>query len=139
MSNEARALSADDGGPAFPRQSDKDGRGEFLWAHDGMSLRDYFIAHAPNEPQPWFRPVMKPRPELMFLKAAPDSVKSELKYDDYADYVNEGDMSSAALAWHLERVSKKKETRRWDAELQKQTCLQWPAAWADEMLKARNQ
>lgn len=29
--------------PAFPRQHDKDG-------HNGMTLRDYFAAHAPEPP-----------------------------------------------------------------------------------------
>lgn len=29
---------------------------------EGMSLRDYFAAHAPRKPQHWFRPVMPERP-----------------------------------------------------------------------------
>ncbi len=28
-----------------------------------MELRDYFMAHAPAKPQPWFEPKMPPRPE----------------------------------------------------------------------------
>lgn len=32
-------------------------------AAGGMSLRDFFIAHAPAEPQPWFEPKVPPRPE----------------------------------------------------------------------------
>lgn len=35
-----------DGGPAFPRASSMDGDTE-AWSQDGMSLRDYFAAHAP--------------------------------------------------------------------------------------------
>lgn len=35
-------MSAKDGGPAFPRSD-----GGVSVTHDGMSLRDYFAAHAP--------------------------------------------------------------------------------------------
>jgi hypothetical protein len=47
-----------DGGPAFPvvsRTGDA--------SHAGMSLRAYLIASAPREPQPWFRPECRPKPE----------------------------------------------------------------------------
>jgi hypothetical protein len=32
--------------------------GEFIHGRPGMSLRAYFMAHAPAEPQTWFSPVM---------------------------------------------------------------------------------
>jgi len=70
--------------PAFPAQE--------------ISLRDYFIAHAPAEPQPWFMPVMPPAPDL------------EIFADEYSN---------------------------WLTEQAKQRYIQWPAAWADEMLVAR--
>lgn len=42
-----------DGGPAFPRT--QAGKGEdFDCGHEGMSLRDYFAAHAPPDPATWF-------------------------------------------------------------------------------------
>jgi hypothetical protein len=41
-----------DGGPAFPIGSTPEEWG------NGATLRDYFIAHAPAEPQPWFDPVL---------------------------------------------------------------------------------
>lgn len=43
------------GGQAFPRpmgHSDK----EFNYAHFGMTLRDYLVAHAPKTPS-WFKPI----------------------------------------------------------------------------------
>lgn len=57
-------MKNDDSGPAFPCEytgfvryaNGSDGVVEVR--HNGMSLRDYFIAHAPAEPQPWFEPVM---------------------------------------------------------------------------------
>ena len=41
-------MNSDNGGPAFPATS-WDREGEFLGANNGMTLRDYFAAHAPAE------------------------------------------------------------------------------------------
>lgn len=44
-----------DGGPAFPRD-------ERFLGHNGMSLRDWFAAHAPEMPSKWYglRPAGEP-------------------------------------------------------------------------------
>lgn len=73
----------------------------------GMTLRDYFIAHAPADPQPWFEPVMKKRPKPIFEDPADE------------DCVN----------YH--------EVRAWDEDYKKQRYIQWPGAWADEQIKLR--
>jgi hypothetical protein len=53
-------MRIDDGGSAFPNRIVKDRlSGVSISEQTGMSLRDYFIAHAPAEPQSWFRPVME--------------------------------------------------------------------------------
>lgn len=39
---------ADDGGPAFARSSTEDNDCHYCNEQDGMSLRDYFAAHAPD-------------------------------------------------------------------------------------------
>lgn len=105
-----------DGGPAFPLPFILDPtRGEmgmYVDAADagvptGLSVRDYFIAHAPAEPQPWFRPAM-PRP-------CPERILKE-----GCDYPING-----------------KERHEWHVEFERQRWIQWPAAWADEQLKAR--
>lgn len=44
-------MSADNGGPAFPHEY-KFGDGTAARA-DGMTLRDYFAAHAPEPPNSW--------------------------------------------------------------------------------------
>ncbi len=76
----------------------------------GLNLRDYFIAHAPAEPQGWFQPVMdSERPEPCWGDARPD--------DDYP-------INSGAIA-------------AWDREKVRQKYIQWPAAWADAMLEQR--
>ncbi|PKL40915.1 MAG: hypothetical protein CVV44_04150 [Spirochaetae bacterium HGW-Spirochaetae-1] len=77
---------------------------------DGMSLRDYFIAHAPAEPQPWFTPIMDiKRPQPHFDSSRSGNCLNRMALDS------------------------------WDNEYDKQRHLQWPVAWADAMLAARGE
>lgn len=107
------------------------------WLDDMIrkALRDYFIAHAPAEPQPWFEPVMPPRPELPAFH--------ELSADDQRDWNNElydyapEECSAALRAYGEKRKAAEKAGRQWDKEHAKQRYIQWPAAWADAMLAAR--
>ena len=87
----------DTGGPAFPCHPEIVPHKERDFA--GMTLRDYFMAHAPAEPQPWFIPEMPPEPDPGMF------------FDEHS---------------------------AWVAEQYKQRYVQWPAAWAGEMLKARD-
>lgn len=116
----------DDGGPAFPLFAE--------YEHDsgvvvrefqfGMSLRDYFAAHAPRKPQDWYEPVMPPKPEPEY--------DHEHSYDRHGCYsIIDGSQTCAAL--------NAAERRRWDAEWRKQHRVQWPYAYADAMLKARGE
>jgi hypothetical protein len=52
--------------PAFPFATDLP-RGEF---HGGMTIREYFAAHAPEKPARWFKPEMPPEPDKNTLTAA---------------------------------------------------------------------
>jgi hypothetical protein len=46
----------DNGGAAFPCYRQTDGNGEVLtYESEGMTLRDYFAAHAPPMPEQWFK------------------------------------------------------------------------------------
>lgn len=90
-----------------------------------MSLRDYFIAHAPAEPQPWFEPKLPPAP-----KPDPSWCWCEgCKYDDDCRHDADCDKLREYRTRH----------DQWKADCQKLKYIQWPAAWADEMLKAREQ
>lgn len=90
----------DNGGPAFPIPGD-----QYDESFNGMTLRDFFIAHAPTEPQPWFQPVMStPAPE------------------QYSGACYEGS-----------------RLEKWHEEWSRQRYIQWPSAWADAMLEARQQ
>ena len=89
-----------DGGPAFPKGDDSS-------PQDGMSLRDWLMAHAPLEPQWHFEPAMPtPRPE---------AVKHE----------------------NSEWPANTNEIQAWDDECAKQRAIKWPWVWADAMLAER--
>lgn len=121
-----------DGGPAFPRDHAHDG-------HNGMTLRDYFIAHAPAEPQPWFAPAM-PHPEPVM---PPYPELTEVEKQEHREY-NAGDcdieeISSPSLAGYLRSlVFYERQLADWREDFNRQRYIQWPAAWADAMLRARS-
>ena len=125
----------DDGGPAFPipviSQNQTTGETSIWQTEGGMSLRDYFIAHAPAEPWPEFDPVMPTgRPLSMWAhEDAPDdgprfhcARAAELHYQCDGEFV----INEAKL-----------EQSEWDGERDLQRRIQWPAFWADAMLLAR--
>lgn len=90
-----------------------------------FDLRDYFIAHAPAEPQWWFRPVMRtPRPKTRFVGE---------NGTEYIDRMT-AEKACGEDGWNNPNHEAQGE---WDVELKKQLYIQWPAAWADEMMKAR--
>jgi hypothetical protein len=133
-----------DGGPAFPYEhkewdaDDREWRTHFI--HQGMTLRDYFIAHAPVEPQPWFEPAMPtPRPEMPPFPAVTDANRREVEYvREYADVMDLGEIRDADLRSYTEaRRAARTAIGAWDREASMQRFVQWPAAWADAMLKAR--
>ncbi len=106
-----------DGGPAFPRPASEftgsgtcpDGN-DPIRAQNGMSLRDYFAAHAPHEPQFWFKPIMQSKcPETIWDRG--------MQYENYP--------------------TNEREIQNWRDEYDKQRFIQWPMAWADAMLTAR--
>jgi len=109
----------DDGGPAFPCPVGE----QAGWP--GLSLRDYFIAHAPAEPQFWFEPAMPTeRPKSRWVS---DGGTQEFKSAFEAERVC-GDNFRDANGHLIDE---------WDFEKKKQRYIQWPAAWADAQLEAR--
>lgn len=120
-------MSTNTGGPAFARPatlypSNRPASTE----QTGMTIRDYFIAHAPEHPQPWFKPVMPPKPDSTICV----SDDGQRFYDDkWAAEKVEGDDG-------FQRVNQA-EMNQWESDYIKQKFVQWPAAWADEQLKAR--
>ncbi len=90
---------------------------------EGRTLRDYFIAHAPAEPQGWFQPRM---PEEPLKKFGGDN---GVEYSTFREAKEAGSSSFTQL--NVE------ETENWKREFDKQRYVQWPLAWADAILEAR--
>lgn len=118
----------DDGGPAFPAtvtEYNTSSEQREVTHIGGMSLRDYFIAHAPAVPQPWFQPAMPPRPEPKWMSNDRkttffnwQAAEIECGVDGY---INDTD----------------KDAVEWEREKAKQLFIQWPSAWADAQLALR--
>ena len=83
-----------------------------------MTLRDYFAAHAPKDPQSWFEPDLKGifAPTVGF-KSLKKIIHSSASQEEKNEAVNEANRRKAIIA----------------AERRKQ----WPYAWADMMISER--
>ncbi len=118
-------MSNETGGPAFPVQDAS------KWQAHGMTLRDYFAAHAPQEPHAWFRPVMpNPCPEHKWEGRHAQTGEPLYFLNSYAAQKACGDDF-----WDANEEAR----AEWCAEFSKQNLVQWPYAWADAMLKARQE
>lgn len=133
-----------DAEPAFPLNELNHVTGDICEQHFGLTVRDYFIAHAPAEPQDWFEPRMPTaRPELPKLppmNELPEAERKKYGYVmEYRDLLRSEELSECpTLLAFVERYrTVQKDVLAWNAEARKQRQVQWPAAWADEMLKAR--
>lgn len=119
------------GGPVFPQECDLGGGAKMSCL--GMSLRDYFIAHAPAEPQAWFNPVMDRDCPVV---PSVDNLTREQR-DDLEREWEASEGSPWARQWLADRAAAERAQEQWQADFRKEWVLQWPAAWADEMLKRR--
>lgn len=132
------------GGPAFPVRLPIPGATHAnnepipTELHTGMSLRDYFIAHAPAEPQEWFRGQMPPPPRQRMAK--PDDLTKEESEElaAWGEFIDAHDMKQPRARMIAEDWERhQKENAAWNRERTKQRFVQWPAAWADAMLEQR--
>jgi hypothetical protein len=105
-----------------------------------ISLRDYLAAHAPNEPQSWFKPVMRPSPSpppRMPSDELPSSVRMtarEWLSDPHWDvWVEHPELKPWCEAWGEYYA----DANAWEREQAEQRLRQWPYAWADAMLAER--
>lgn len=108
----------------------------------GMTLRDFFIAHAPTEPQPWFSPVM-PQPEAplptfaeMYRDHTPEELRALSNFSD--EWMQVEDVKQERVRNYLfQQQEQHKRGRQRAATAERERYIQWPAAWADAMLAAR--
>ena len=111
-------MSRPDGGPAFPKPIGNNGAShyedrEVSSEEVGMTLRDYFAAHAPKSRASWFEPTMLPKPEPIYDHEHPSEQCFECSEVNWQE----------RLDWKIERA--------------RQYELQWPYAYADAMLAER--
>lgn len=123
------------GGPAFPTAADNGHSAN----QDGMTLRDYFIAHAPAEPQPWFQPSVPQPPQFpSFLVDMTEEERHEM--EGWREYIPTSELTQPRVKAYAEEYDfVRKQRQEMDQERTKQLYLQWPIAWADAMLQARQQ
>ena len=101
--------------------------------------RLYLMAHAPAEPQMWFRPAMPgPAPEHPKQPAdLTDDEKHELS-GWREDYLGAEDMKQPRVRDFAERSGAYRAAEReWSAAYRKATLIQWPRAWADAVIESR--
>jgi hypothetical protein len=119
--------------------------------YEGMTLLEYYVAHAP-EPQKWFKPVMPEKPKVLlplFQKfGSGSSHKYEELYRKYYDDEN-GDWPTTQeipqefideVAKYLKDYNVSYDAAKaWVEENKKQHYIQWPLAWAKEMIRQLEQ
>lgn len=102
-----------------------------------MSVRDYFIAHAPSDAPKWFFPVMPGHPIVPSVHSLPMAeLRIELNTFFNGNKERE-DLTPEALAWVDRREKSELEQEEWRLAFRVQCYVQWPCAWADMMLAAR--
>lgn len=101
-----------------------------------IPLRDYLAAHAPANPQPWFLPIMPPKPDVPYWMCEKGELRAELQRY-LQDGVSLESLSEEAADWITIHKAASDALTAWNREREKQCYIQWPYAWADEQLKAR--
>lgn len=90
-------------------------------AYSGLSIREYFAAHAPAEIPEWFEPKMPPVPKKDPKWKWCEGCNADSDCDHNADCEQLRLTQDALTAWRDEE--------------ERQKVFQWPAAWADMVLK----
>lgn len=152
----------DDGGPAYPVITDRDGSGQQVGEHSGwqtgMTLRDAFAIHAPplDIQRLNFQPVIRKRPER---PEKPNGIEFQTAlncyYDSISDICEWPEGKTEIKGWQNTVVSLTPELKTkveafviaskaygidmaaWFQKHAKQTIAQWPWFYADLVLAAR--
>jgi hypothetical protein len=130
-----------DGGPAFPQAMVIGPNGQMTsgwdgWGMGGMTLRDYFAAHAPAEIPTWFTHVelaktFPPMPEVEELDETHHKIAGDWRRDGCFDLPEE-------IAWWGEKVVAHRTGKAsWEDLNRRERYVQWRWAYADMMLAER--
>lgn len=100
------------------------------------TLLEYFMAHAPKTPAPWFEPKMPPKPKLPALEEISlERVRIDVGYSFEAETDPE---TAEGVAWVQEYRNSEEALDQWKKERRKQQFVQWPRAWAEELIADLN-
>lgn len=101
-----------------------------------MNRRQYFAAHAPAEPQPWFKPVMTSERPTAPMRPCDFTAAEHDELGGWGDALDTADLTQPRVRAYAESFEKfRAESREWDSVQAREFYLQWPFAWADEMMK----
>jgi hypothetical protein len=90
------------------------------------------MAHAPAEPQKWFKPILPPQPVVPLIADIDDD---DLRADLHDWSSDQGQpQTPEGIAW-VENYNRQYEAHlAWIGDQVKQKYVQWPAAWADAVI-----
>lgn len=128
------------GGAAFPRpigQVAPAAGGKFNAAQDGMSLRDYFAARAPERIEEWFVYVHPTqRPALLFAHLELDA-EEQRQFEGLGDWINPEDVSEKVRDFAARANAAHEAAEAYDRGRSRARYCAWRYAYADAMLEAR--
>ena len=98
----------------------------------------YLMAHAPAEPPDWFEPAIEPPPPSAKHPINPtDQEREELR--GLGDWLSPEEATCPRVkAYGAELDAARIAYAAWKSRYYRERYLQWPRAWAEEMLKRRD-
>lgn len=107
-----------------------------------LTLLAYFMAHAPAEPQEWFKPDLPPAPRMpLSLDGVylPPAAKEEFECWT-GDSLDTEDIQHATVRAYCEaRDAHYDATQAYQSMARRETLLQWPRAWARTQCRLHNE
>lgn len=98
----------------------------------GLTKLEAFMLRAPAEPHEWFEPEMPDKPNIPQWENIEDhGLKEEMRLCFDCDSDPE---TPAGIAWMEAYKASYRAWREWQSEKVKQRLIQWPRAWAEEVL-----
>lgn len=127
---------------------------------EGMTLLDYFVAHAPAIPPAWWKPEMPPQPfyhpTLERFITDNEEKKWLMFYNDEAETWHENDKDSyreddevrvtipdsfkeKIKQWYIDWKTKYEAVQAWEEKEKIERLVQWPYFYATQILLRRSQ
>lgn len=86
-----------------------------------------FMAFAPAEPQSWFKPDIQPKPTM--------PRNDELTHAEFELYQADDESNPRVVEFSRRKDEALAAVMDWELEYVKQKYIQWPRAWATEVIR----